>query len=66
MLDNRGEAYDALKQLINEYLGLEGQGAEAQDSSSVLQQNSYTDESSFTFYFFSFCIELKNMAFLWH
>ncbi|XP_062851461.1 leucine-rich repeat and guanylate kinase domain-containing protein isoform X2 [Trichomycterus rosablanca] len=41
--DNRGEAYNALKQLIKEYLGLEGQGAEAQDSSSVIEQNSSTD-----------------------
>ncbi|XP_062851482.1 leucine-rich repeat and guanylate kinase domain-containing protein isoform X5 [Trichomycterus rosablanca] len=44
--DNRGEAYNALKQLIKEYLGLEGQGAEAQDSSSVIEQNSSTGKNS--------------------
>ncbi|TST22568.1 Leucine-rich repeat and guanylate kinase domain-containing protein [Bagarius yarrelli] len=42
--DDRSEAYSALKQLINEYLGLEEQEKEGEQSTSGTPQNATTDE----------------------
>lgn len=43
--DDRAEAYQTLKQLVKEYLGLEEHGGEG-DSSSVTPDNTSTSELS--------------------
>lgn len=44
--DDRAEAYQTLKQLVKEYLGLEEHGGGEGDSSSVTPDNTSTCEPS--------------------